>query len=124
MLRQVGPLLCSVLFCHRVRQISLRIILPLGLFMFSRTILQLAHKRQVVGVITYVYSRLQSQGLGQYQALPLNKHLLNAQTQQKGARRIRSTAASSAVLHLTAQCHLSINNYVLLYRSFMLTYER
>ena len=92
--------------------------------MFSRTILQLVHKRQVVGVITYVYSRLQSQGLGQYQALPLNKHLLNAQTQQKGARRIRSTAASSAVLHLTAQCHLSINNYVLLYRSFMLTYER
>lgn len=83
MLRQVGPLLCSVLFWHRVWQISLRTVLSLGLLMFSWTTLQLEHPRQVVGAITRVYSRLQSQGLGQHPALSLNKHLLNAQTQQE-----------------------------------------
>lgn len=51
--------------------------------MFSRTTLQLEHQRQVVGVIAHVYSRLQSQGLGQHPALSLNKHLLNAQTQRE-----------------------------------------
>ena len=62
--------------------------------MFSWTTLQLVYKRQAAGVIVYVYSRLQSQGLGQHLALSLSKHLLNAWTQQEGVRQTANTAAS------------------------------